>query len=1128
MTLYDNQYGGIYGFFQGPIVISILHELSRLKPLPGEDLVPDSIIIINSIVDYDGKKTNKIRLKDIRHLTLNSHEIHSITNNIELLYNLQYLDLSNNAIYMLPHSIVNLCNLKYLFLHDTKIKDLPLNIGNLKNLQYLDLHSSRINNIPQSIGELSNLKSLDLSNTNINKLPDSIDNLYNLNHLDLHDTKIEELPQKIENLCNLNHLDLHGTKIKEIPKGLKGLNNLHQLNLHSTPIINLPDSIGSLYNLKILTLHNTQIKALPNSIGNLSKLRHLEVYNTQISELPQSICNLSNLEYFDLNDTQISFLPESIEKLSKLQSLSLGHTIIQKLPKSIGNLKNLQSLDLKYTGVCELPENIGELRKLQHLDLEGAPIREVPESVWSLNSLQSLALGKTQIQKLPESIGNLKNLCQLDLRELHLIKIEKSLIDLNLRFYENERFLSSEVGINVYGLSLDTQPASLFLQPRPLIEEYFASEMVAVNTTKCIILGYGNVGKTHTLLRILNDGEEGNYITKETPGVEIHPYRVKQDSGSFTINFWDFGGQEIMYSMHRCFLTERSCYLIVVDNRRSDIDMMAQARYWLKNIANFTSGAPVIIMANMWEKDEYRDDLEIKRLREEFGNSVDLKCVIPISAKTSSKQQFKHEFMDRLIGLSSDMVSRDMELPIKWNQIRLELHEMGNEHGKYYISQQDYYTICQKCGVENRGIQNWLLDWFNDLGDCFSYYKPDAKASSSILEEYKILDPRWITNAIYILISRGYGFVDHQRSPGILTKTTIEKILEKAEGGVIEYITEYKDFECTYIMRVMEKFELAYDVSRDGSKYFIPALLTKKEPERKRPEKYNQLVKYVLKYNFLPSNTLQKLMVRYYDELELSRCWDKGMVLRNAAIDQWVLLDMGGGDDKLNIEVYSCGQDPACKMLNLVLYRLQKVNESLSLKPIHYIITPDEYEEEIEVEHLLELKNGPRKSSYYQGRKTDYFIDELLGNMFGPVAGYVKEISAKEPIWESKIPPIDTLYEGLRKFVEDKDVSIIITRGMSKDIEKLTDLLYENLPVLTEAIKEIAKSDVKLAEDLRDINVQMTISRGKNEEALQAKQSLIQKLSTSADLVTIGQGLLTAANALSNPILTDTILRLLQ
>ena len=752
-------------------------------------------------------------------------------------------------------------------------------------------------------------------------------------------------------------------------------------------------------------------------------------------------------------------LPESIGNLTSLNSLYLSKTSLKTLPESIGNLTSLNSLYLRDTGLESLPESIGNLTSLSSLVLSETDIRMLPESIGNLASLKNLVLSKSGLKLLPKSIGNIKGLLSLNLSGMDLNSIDKSIISLDLEFCEKDHFYSTDKGINIQGLSLETQPVSLFLQPRPLIEEYYASEMVPVNTIKCIVLGYGNAGKTYTISRLLNGGTKRNYATKETPGVEIRSYETKRKSGAFSINFWDFGGQEIMYSMHRCFLTERSCYLIVIDNRRADMDMMAQARFWLKNIATFVSGAPVIIMANMWEKDEYRDEIEVKRLQEEFGKSVDLKCVIPISAKASTKKQFKSELIDRIEELAESMVSHDMKFPVKWSRIRSELHEMRQERSNYYISQEEYYSICRKHGVDNRDIQNWLLDWFNDLGDCFSYHKSNEELSTKLVEEYEVLDPRWITNAIYILITRGYGFIDHQHSPAILTKTAIEEILKNAEGGVIKYINKYEETECSFIMRVMENFELAYDITKKGEKYFIPALLTKKEPEKITPAYYKQHIMYALKYDFLPSNMLHKLMVRFYDELELSRCWDKGMVFKNAAIDQWVLVDMGGGDDKLYIEVFACGQEPACKMLNLTLNRLQIVSEPLSLNPKHYIITPDEYGQEIEVEGLFELKNGPRKRVYYQGKKKDYNIDELLGNTFGTIAGRVQEISESGAESDKSTGPYtDQLLDYIRRYEESIDSEMFSKNkaliSIVDAIEKRFRKLFDNPPSNEKEVQE--------------------------------------------------------------------------
>ena len=887
----------------------------------------------------------------------------------------------------------------------------------------------------------------------------------------------EDFTISIKNSVGQLSVFLEWKEIRMMPECLMHMNNLNKLRLLNMTNVSLLDSIGKMSSLRSLNLNGTVLTELPESMVKLSDLSSLDLSRTGLTELPDSIGKMSGLSSLNLSETEITKLPDSIGKMSGLSSLNLSETAITKLPDSIGELARLSWLDLSNTGITKLPDSIGRLNHLIILDLSETGITKLPGSIGELSSLRSLNLGRTGLTELPKSIGKIKSLQALDLGELHLYSIDKSIIDLNLDFCEKNYSFSEDKGINIKGLSLETQPVSLFLQPRPLIEEYFASEMVPVNTIKCIVLGYGNAGKTYTLSRLLNGGAKRNYATKETPGVEIRSYETKRKSGAFTINFWDFGGQEILYSMHRCFLTERSCYLIVIDNRRADMDMMAQARFWLKNIATFVSGAPVIIMANMWEKDEYRDDIEVKRLREEFGDSVDLKCVIPISAKTSTKKQFKYELIDKIEELAESMVSHDMKFPVKWSKIRSELHEMGQGRSNYYISQEDYYSICRKHGVENRDIQDWLLDWFNDLGDCFSYYKSGEGDSTDLLEEYKVLDPRWITNAIYILITRGYGFIDHQRSPGILTKTAIEKILEKAEGGVIKYIKKYEDFECSYIMRVMEKFGLAYDVNKDGETYFIPALLTKKEPDNKRPAKYRQLIKYALKYEFLPSNTLHKLMVRFYDELELSRCWDKGMVLRNSAIDQWVLLDMGGGDDKLRIEVYACGRDPAYKMLKLILKRLQVVNESLSLKPVHYIITQDEYKQEIEVEDLLELKNGPRKRDLYQGKKVDYNIDELLRNTFGRIARQVHEIEDSRAESDKSTGPYTLqLLDYIREYKEPIGFEML-----SKN-EKLTSIIDAIEKRFRKQFDNPPSNEKEVQEQLRKFFDAIGLEQGKDYE----------------------------------------------
>ena len=46
----------------------------------------------------------------------------------------------------------------------------------------------------------------------------------------------------------------------------------------------------------------------------------------------------------------------------------------------------------------------------------------------------------------------------------------------------------------------------------------------------------------------------------------------------FQVNIWDFGGQEIYHATHQFFLTRRSVYILVCDDRKEDTDFF----YWLQ------------------------------------------------------------------------------------------------------------------------------------------------------------------------------------------------------------------------------------------------------------------------------------------------------------------------------------------------------------------------------------------------------------------------------------------------------------------------------------------------------------------------------------------------------------------
>ena len=853
--------------------------------------------------------------------------------------------------------------------------------------------------------------------------------------------------------------------------------------------------------------------------------------------------------------------------MSNLRSLRLHYLITQShllYKLRLEEDYNKYQTDQEQTIVNILPDEIGELKELVTLDLSSTNIKTLPDSVANLTKLEYLFLDNTLIEIIPSWINRLHKLQILTLSNLKMNSLPNTIMDLQLPFKGRYFYESWEKGIYLDGSTLMTQPISLFYQKRELIEAYFKSEMVAVNSTKIIIIGQGGAGKTFTLKRMINGGIRKNYHTDETPGVDIKNHIFTKNGRQFAVSFWDFGGQEVMHSMHRCFLTERTCYLLVVDSRRSDMDMMTQARYWLKNIATFAPKSPVIILTNLWDDDIYRGDLDEKRLHDEFDAYLDIRRIIALSAKKSPKKEFKINLIDKIVDMAASMTSFDMKFPKNWDDVRNEIKSIGNidesaENKRYYISQQDYYEICKRHKIMDPDIQLWLLEWFNDLGVCFSYYK---KGDDKDIAEYKVLDPQWITNAIYILITRGYRYVDNKRSPGVLSRTHIEKLLNPAKGGTVETIKQYSPEECQYIVSVMQKFELAYHVS-DGNEYlFIPSILPKSEPDGIRPKQYRKMVRFEIRYKFLPLNLLQILMVRNYSELEINNCWSKGMVLNNKAINQIALLDIGGGDDILRIEVYARGNYPPSGMLNLLLRRLKDVNDVLSLNPEYYVVIDykkdGKKEDSVKLDKLLRLK--AEGISQYQGDFRNYSVDELLGNTFGSALIYAEEELKKK---ETNQHNSEQLLSLIQKLLDNEKTSMIITRSdpMSKIInisdgnyiehadnstqtihgniyngnihtsrekaeviKELAEQLNEDLLTLTSTVEALQKSNEEMASDLRDINVQLTMARAKKEERV-SLENLIQFLSSADNIATIGTAILSISQ---NSAVIDTVCKLLQ
>lgn len=878
--------------------------------------------------------------------------------------------------------------------------------------------SLRKGELPRSIGTLKALKTLDLRNAQVRDLS-PLCGLRALKYLDLTDTQVHDLSP----LCDLTDLEV--------------------LSLSCTQVCDL-SPLGGLTALKTMYLSYTQVRDL-SPLSGLKSLETLYLPHTQVRDLCP-LSGLKALEYLDLTDTQVRDLAP-LSGLSALKNLSLDDTQVRDM-SPLGGLTALKRLDLDRTQVCDLFP-LGGMKSLESLYLTGTQVRDL-SPLWDLERLKILDLRDCTLRAIPRELYE----------RLWWIHMDRN---------------PHTVGLCLYGATLSTQPISIFQEGNEAIREYYYNApKTAVRESKVIFLGDGGAGKTHTMKRILAQGDDTGFETDPTLGIAIQPYTVNEgESNEFKINFWDFGGQENMHAMHRCFLTERTLYVVVINNRWS---LDQQARYWLDNIRSFAPKSPVILALNQWEG--IREfGLDTNRLQKDYPNLV---TVVPYTAKAGSRKQFE-TLTERIVQEAEKLDSCAMELPVQWAAVMEELRAMSekkvDEHYKGHIDKNDYLALCEKHGLggkKNENIRSWLLEWLNDLGVCFSYHRD--KHTRAELDNYKVLEPKWLTSAIYILLNSKSKY----HTNGIMTIGTIEDLLAAPKARKMDrkddcdYILKdvsYSEEECKYILQVMRKFGLSYQVNEKEE--FIPALCGGEMPKDLHPTEYSGRISYEFRYSFLPDSVVQRLMVRLYEDKRLSMLWNQGFRIDERKDHGIVtVVDGGSRDDKLRIDIYSYGDNRGRDVMARLIDEIGQINAELNLRPEAFVIVQGRRgefaapadmilqakEEKLTHLHLYSRENGLVKQN----------VDEILGDLYGPKLVQVAEQAAenRQIEFSRMLPQVvhnNYFYGDIYKN-DTPDSLLVFLDRMAERNEQLSDAFVKHLLVKLDGSGQKGK---ELALDIR-------------------------------------------------------------
>ncbi len=681
-----------------------------------------------------------------------------------------------------------------------------------------------------------------------------------------------------------------------------------------------------------------------DEIRFLERITVLYLRDFYITFLPESIGNLTNLSKLYIIENQIKSLPESIGNLTNLSGLYISSNQIKSLPESIGNLTNLSKLDISFNQIKSLPESIGNLKNLCELDIRNNQIKSLPESIGNLTNLNNLNISDTKISTLPDWLGELPNLQKLDLSGLTLPGIPEALAKKGLPFLETDSFYRENTGINLYRTTLTEQDKSIFLESPELIPSlYNREEEIQLKECRVLFLGDGGSGKTYTIRRIQKqcqkETEEDPYITNETPGVEIADYRTKYDGENVCIHFWDFGGQAILHSMHRCFLSDKTCYVVTVRTR--DTDNTPRAQYWLRNVTAFAPNSPILLYVNCWDHSDGKQFINESLLRKDFPK---IKKVVYVSAKEAEDDYFQTNLLNTILQIATETEIFRQRFNRRFVAVRDSI--IKESETEPYITKEKYYEICRDEGVTENESPD-LLTYLNILGVCFSYHR-DSKRQE--FADYKLLAPVWLTNAIYSIIEEGFA----QTHEGKIKISSIEQMLANDAPDQVIFVgknggkklrpykrtkpeLKYKDFECQYIIDVAQAHNLCYRVDNDT--LFFPALCSNNTPDEVLypSDEYPQHMKYLIEYEYLPDSVVHQLMVQCLsDDIALNHCWLHGFVLGSMNMHKAVV--SMEDDEKLWVEIWSKPEHPSYDFFKLLRREIKEINEHLKLKPKEFIV----------------------------------------------------------------------------------------------------------------------------------------------------------------------------------------------
>lgn len=593
-----------------------------------------------------------------------------------------------------------------------------------------------------------------------------------------------------------------------------------------------------------LDLSGMGLYELPPEIGRLTQLEELTLgYREKplrfnyLQSVPSRIAHLTNLHTLDLRYNRLTALPDWMAQLTNLHTLYLSRLKLTELPSWMARLTNLRTLDLSSNQLTVLPDWMAQLTNLQTLDLRYNKLTALPDWMAQLTNLQTLDLSSNKLTALPDWIAQLLQLQKLYVSENPITEPPPEVLEDALKFVWNSADIDA---IRDYFRQLQDDGKAYFYE------------------AKLLLVGEGGTGKSSLATKLKDANATLPDPDDSTRGIDILEWGFGLPSNfpnpkndRYRVHIWDFGGQTIYYATHQFFLTKRSVYVLLADTRQEHTRFYD----WLRMQESFGDNSPVMLVKNLNRSHGNEFHIgNLDNLRQRFPN---LKEVLEVDLKEVPNARGWAKLLRRLQTHFLELDHIGQPRPATWVNVRRALDDDPRD----LITLPQYFAICRQQGIDRDDDALQLSGYLHNLGDIL-HFKDDP-----LLKQIIILNPTWGLDAVYRALD--YAKIPHNAGRFHFSELSDLWGEEKYAGHQSQ------------LLRLMQNFQLCYELPNQRDYYIAPQLLGIEQPAYEWDNQDNLLLRYHYPV-FMPRGLLSRAIVKLHQRIEdQSFVWRNGVIMRD-------------------------------------------------------------------------------------------------------------------------------------------------------------------------------------------------------------------------------------------------------